>query len=169
MQSVPHFTDNQLNRSLTAILLKADLFYWLLNKTHWRKETWVFIFNNKSPHSCPLQPPTPHHFVVLSVSSIPVHGHNSGSGSLNIEGNSIWPCFSDRTWRASSQINLTEDHILLGHASLVAMWLPSSDCSYRVTGCQSLCPVQLRALVDSELGMFGVLWTGMYRAKIKRW
>lgn len=119
----------------------------------------------------PQLPPLSHHFVVLSVSSVPIHGHNSGSGSLNIEGNSIWPCFSLRTCsvRASSHINLTEDQILLGHASLVVMRLPSSHCSYRVTGCQSLCPFELRALIDSELGMFGVLCTGMCRAEIKRW
>lgn len=59
--------------------------------------------------------------------------------------------------------------MLLGHEFLAMMWIPFSRRSYRVTGCQSLGPVQLRALIDSELGMLGVLWTGMCRAKIERW
>ncbi len=48
------------------------------------------------------------HFAVPSVSDIPVHGHNSGSRSLNIEGNSIWPCSSDRTygWRLPGSAGL---------------------------------------------------------------
>lgn len=44
-----------------------------------------------------------------------------------------------------------------------------TDCSYRGAGCQSLRHVVLRALVDSELGMFRVLWGGVCRAKVKRW
>lgn len=50
-------------------------------------------------------PPRSHHSGLLSVSSVPVHGNNSGSGSLNIEGNSIWPCFSERTWQGPSHVN----------------------------------------------------------------
>lgn len=49
------------------------------------------------------------------------------------------------------------------------MCIPFANCSYRVTGCQSLGPIELRALIDSELWMFGVLWATVCRAKIKRW
>lgn len=42
-------------------------------------------------------------------------------------------------------------------------------CSYRAAGCQGLCPIVLRALIDPELGMFRVLWTRMCRAKVKGW
>lgn len=66
-------------------------------------------FLTQLPPSLPLTPP----YTPLGVSGIPIHGHNSGSGSLNIEGNSIWPCSSDRTYgcttwssrRASSLVN----------------------------------------------------------------
>lgn len=47
--------------------------------------------------------------------------------------------------------------------------IPFTNCSHRVTGCQNLSAVVLRALIDSELGMFRILWSGMCRAKIKRW
>lgn len=72
------------------------------------KKKGGFIFNNNPP-----APHPPTHFAVLNVSGIPVHGHNGGSGALNIEGNSIGPCSSDRTYgcttcssRATCLINL---------------------------------------------------------------
>ena len=97
------------------------LSYCLLNKTG-KKERWGFIFNNKSSLSC--RPPPHTHFAVLNVSSIPVHGHNSGSGSLNIEGNSIWPCSPDRTygWTTCSSRGLL---LTLTHwgSDFIGVWL----------------------------------------------
>lgn len=92
-------------------------------------------------------------------------------GPLNIEGNSIWPCFSDRslTRRGSFSHEPNLRSCFNGHASLVLPRRSSSHCSYRVAGCQGLGPVQLRALIHPQLGMLGVLGAGMRGAEVERW
>lgn len=59
---------------------------------------------------------------VVNMSCIPLHGHNIGSGPLNIEGNSIRvsqmaPCCGG----VSSHSNLTTDQVLLGSAALTVL------------------------------------------------
>lgn len=60
----------------------------------------------------------------LSVSSIPIHGHDSGGGALNIEGHSIWPCASHGTYGgATCHSRVSSEHISLGHEALVTIWI----------------------------------------------
>lgn len=41
------------------------------------------------------------------------------------------------------------------------------SCSYRAGGCQRVGPFVLGALIDSELGVFGVLRSGVRRSKVQ--
>lgn len=60
----------------------------------------------------------------------------------------------------------TEDQILLGHDVVTS--IPDTNLSYLVAGGQGVCPLQLGALIDSELGVFGVVGAVMCGAEIKR-
>lgn len=94
----------------TAVILKGDLFYCQLNKTQGRGKSGD-LFSTTNSHSAQLPPPPL--FAILGVSGIPVHGHNSGSGALNIEGNSIWPCSSDGTYGCTTCSSGASCHINL--------------------------------------------------------
>lgn len=101
-------------------------------------------------------------------------------GALNIEGNCIWPRSSGQDilygrTTCSSKLLVT---LTSWRSYFIGMWNSYHDvnfintytnCSYCGAGCQGLPPIVLRALIDPELGMFGVFWTSMCRSKVKRW
>lgn len=87
-------------QSFTAVTLKGDLFYCQLNKTQGRRKSGD-SFSTNLPSAVP----------PLSVSGIPIHGHNRGGGALNIEGNSIWPSSSDSRYTGTTCGSRVSYHI----------------------------------------------------------
>lgn len=119
-----------------------------------------YLFSTTNPCPVPRHPPP---YFVVNTSCIPLHGHNIGGGPLNIAGNSIWPCFSDGSLsRRGRLLPLTWPQI--GFYSGAHLW---SRRSYRAAGGQGLCPLQLGALVDPQLGMFRVVGGGVRGAEVE--